>query len=540
MAIQGLTPNVRPLRKSFQTARLRLWLQRGVRVLAISLCASLVFVLVAALLALFAVPDPLRNWLWLAAVSAPAAGIVAALLLRPSEAEAIKKVDLRLELREQLGTAHELLATGANGALVHWQIAQASDLAGDVPISKAFPLLPRRELLAALLLAVASAGLLDLASLGITVPNPLASLQIPGITRAAPPKADRPLFNQQAAPGAAQATSSALEPTRQLLDEIQKQYQRGGLSQQAASNAMQQANAALNQVAQASNIQQQALDNLATNLRDTAAGSDIAQRLRQGDYQNAAQQLRDLGQQVDQLSPAARQQLFQALQNSAAQSQGVQQLAKTENWAAQSVQNPDSNYSSQSMNRLAQAVQDAGSQVIQQSDLANAWQQLNDLNSQLSSRAQGANAQAPTSPQLAQGPEGTGQLSTGLQGGPDSSNGQPTANGAASSMGNGTGQTSGAGGSPGSGPGGPALGAANPRLGPDGKPLDISGNIAGQFTGQPAGNSTPPSVMRQGNVNSAGSDQASGAAAAPAENVIVPGGQRTVVRDYFSGGTGSP
>ena len=107
-------------------------------------------------------------------------------------------------------------------------------------------------------------------------------------------------------------------------------------------------------------------------------------------------------------------------------------------------------------------------------------------------------------------------------------------------MGNGTGQTSGAGGSPGSGPGGPALGAANPRLGPDGKPLDISGNIAGQFTGQPAGNSTPPSVMRQGNVNSAGSDQASGAATAPAENVIVPGGQRTVVRDYFSGGTGSP
>lgn len=94
--------------------------------------------------------------------------------------------------------------------------------------------------------------------------------------------------------------------------------QRGALSQEAAANAIQQANSELNRAAQHSSIRQEALDNLATNLRDTAAGSDIAQSLPQGDYQKAAQQLRDLAQQVDQLSPPAKQQLSQALANSAA------------------------------------------------------------------------------------------------------------------------------------------------------------------------------------------------------------------------------
>ena len=539
MAVQELTFNVQPLHRTFQAARRWLWLQKGLRVLAMSLCVSLGFLLIAALLALFGAPDAFRKWLWLAAVCALPVGLLAAFLLRPSEAEAVRTVDLYLDLRQQLGTAQELLSTGSDGTLVRWQLAQASDLAGDLPVSRAFPLLPKREAAMALLLAVASAGLLELASLGVTIPNPLASLQLPGITRATPRGSSGSLFNRQGSPSAAQTRSPALEPTRQLLDEIQKQSQRGGLSQQAAASAIQQADAMLNQAAQDSSIRQEALDNLATNLRDTAAANDIAQSLLQGDYQKAAQQLRDLGSQADQLSPAARQQLAQALRNSAAQSQGLQQLARTENQAAQSIQRADSSYTSQAMNSLAQAVQDAGSQVIPQSDLANTWQQLTDLNNQLASSSQGADTQTPASPQLSQGSEGTAQLSAGMQQGSGSSSGQPTGTDPSSSPGNGGGQLTGSGGSPGNGQGGPALGASNPRLGPDGKPLDISGKIAGQFSGQPPDSSTPPSVMRQGNASSTGSDQASGAETAPAENVFVPGDQRPVVRDYFGGGTGS-
>lgn len=541
MAVQGLTFSVQPLQRSFRAAHRWLWLQTGLRVLARSLCVSLGFLLVAALLALFGAPDAFRSWFWLAAACTPAVGLVAALVARPSKSEAVRMVDLRLDLRQQLGTAQELLSTGSDGTLVRWQLAQAADLAGDLPISKAFPLVPKREILTALLLAAATAAFLELVSLGVIVPNPLASLQLPGLTRGTPQGAGGSLFAQQGSSSSVQTRSPALEPTRQLLSEIQKQYQQGGLSQQSAAGAIQQANDMLNQAAQNSDIQQQALNNLATNLRDTAAGSDIAQSLLQEDYQKAAQQLRDLGNQTDQLSPAARQQLTQALRNSAAQSQGLQQLARAENWAAQSVQSPSSDYySTQSMNQLAQAVQDAGSQVIPQSDLANTWQQLNDLNNQLSSGSQSAAAQATTPPQASQGPDGTGQQSVGLQQGQPSSNGQPSAAAdPAGSSGNGSGQMPANGGLAGNGQGGPALGAPNPRLGPDGKPLDISGKIAGQFSGQPPDSSTPPSVLSQGSANSTGSNQASGAQTAPAENVFVPGDQRPVVRDYFSGGTGS-
>ena len=540
MAVQELTFDARPLHRSFRAAHRWLWLQTGLWVLARSLCVSLGFLLVAALLALFGVHGALTDWLRVAAECAPAVGLVAALVARPSRSEAIRALDLRLDLRQQLGTAHELLSTGSDGMLVRWQLAQAADLATDLPVSKAFPLLPKREVLTALLLAAVSAALLELVSLGVVVPNPLVSLQLPGLTRATSQGVSSSLFSQQGDAPAAQARSTALEPTRQLLNQIQNQYQQGSLSRQSAANAMQQANDMLNQAAQNSSVNQQALDNLATSLRDTAAGSDIAQSLLQGKYQKAAQQLRDLGSQTDQLSPAARQQLAQALRNSAAQSQGLQQLARPENSAAQSVARPNSDYSSQSLNRLAQAVQDAGSQVVPQTDLANTWQQLNDLNNQLSAGQQGPVTQATTPPQVSQGPSGTGQQPVGLQQGFASSSGQTsTAADPANTSSNGSSQTPGNSGLAGNGQGGPALGTANPSLGPDGKPLDISGKIAGQFSGQPPDSSTSPSVVSQGSANSTASNPASGAQTAPAENVFVPGSQRPVVRDYFSGGTGS-
>src|SRR5450756_33069 len=177
MAVQELAFNVQPLRRSFQAARRWLWLQRGLRTAWRSLNVSLGLVLTAALLALFGAPETFRAWLWLAAACTPLAGLVAALLLRPPESEAVRMVDFRLDLRQQLGTAQELLSTGSDGTLVRWQLAQASDLAGDLSVSRAFPLLTKREILAALLLAAASAGLLALASLGVTIPNPLAALQ---------------------------------------------------------------------------------------------------------------------------------------------------------------------------------------------------------------------------------------------------------------------------------------------------------------------------------------------------------------------------
>ncbi len=542
MAVQELPFSVQPLRRSFHTARRRLWLQTGSRTLARSLAVALGFALAAALLALFRAPEPVRAWLWTAAILMPLGGLVTALLQRPSESRAVRLLDLQLGLRQKLGTAHELLSTRSEGPLVRWQLAQASDLAEELAVSRAFPLLPRRELLAALLLAAGTAVCLELASLGITIPNPLSAVQLPGITREAPRAADRPLFSRQKAPDGTSRQSPALDSTRQLLSEIQKQTERGTLSRQATANAVQQANAELNKAAQLSRIQQEALDNLAVSLRNTAIGSDAAQSLRQGEYDRAAQQLRDLGQQLDQLSPAARQQLTDALNNASSQSQGVQSLARAESRAAQTVARGDSSNSNRSMDRLAQAVQDAGNQVISQSELADTWQQLDAFNKQVAADAQGT-ARPPGTPQVAPGPEGSGQRATGLQLGQDAGGQSPQgdpqaalAGGTSDSI-----QAAGSGGAPGNTRGGPALGDANPRLGPDGKPADLQGRTSGQFSGQPDDGAAPPSVTREGEGSSTGTgaDQLGAASSVPAENVFVPGDRRSIVRDFFSGGAGS-
>ncbi|MHB0868817.1 MAG: hypothetical protein ACYC66_02315 [Chloroflexota bacterium] len=541
MTAQAVDRDLRPLHRSLQSARRHLWLQRGTLVLLRSLCAALSIALVAALLAGWRAPDSVQGWLWMASVAIPLVGLGAALATRPSLSQAARAVDLHLGLRQQLGTAHELLSQRNDGLLAPLQIARASALAEGLSVSKAFPLLPRREAALALLLASASGGMLLLVSMGLVLPNPLSAIRLPSPFRETAQPIEQDLFGSLRETDRPRARSAALEPVGRKLDDIQRQAQAGSLSSSAASAALAQANAELNRVANESRIRQEGLDNLANELRGTAAGRETAESLRQGNYERASERLRELGRQSDQLSASAKQELANALNRAAARSQDAQELSRSEGKAAESLENRDYSSTVQSMDQLSQSVQNAANQMVPQSQLAETWQRLDQLNRQFGQPgAQDSLGQRGLSPPVAQAPQGAGERRSELQqGSPGDQQGQGFGPPQGSAGAQADGQP--AGGTPGNARGGNPLGDQNPRLGPDGEPLDVEGQIGDRFPGQSGSDSQSPSVLREGKADSGPSSvggSAGGPLSVPAENVFVPGDRRPTVRDYFSRGSG--
>jgi hypothetical protein len=335
-----------------------------------------------------------------------------------------------------------------------------------------------------------------------------------------------------------------MDQINRMLDQIQKQAQQGGLSSAATSAALSQASAELNRLAEESRGRQQALDSLAKELQGTAAGRDVAQSLQQGNYSQAAERIRQMGQESDQLSPSAKQELADALSRAALASRDPQ-LSSSENNASDQLRRGDYSSVVDSTEQLAQAVQNAANQRVSQGELAQTWQRLQQLNQQFG-QSGSQNGQNALTPPVAQGPQGTDQRQAGLplggmqQQGAQAGQQRPELGPPQAGSGNSGGRQPGSG-SPGNSRGGPPLGNPNARLGPDGNPLDVQGQIAGQFPGEPAGSSEPPSILRQGTGNSAPSavgGGASGPLSVPAENVFVPGDRRPTVRDYFSDGSG--
>lgn len=534
MAVQTVELDVQPLHRSFQMARRRLWWQRGIQTVARSICVALGTALLASLLAGWQAPEGLRGGLWTAAALAPLAGLLAALLTRPSFSEAARIVDLRLDLQQQLGTAEELLSRGVRGELASLQVAKASDLARELSTARAFPLVPKREASLALLLAVLTTCLLVALSMGYTLPNPLSAIRLPSFSREETSPAEQDLFGSLRERDAAQRRSPAMEPFRQMLDELQRQSQRGSISASAATAALAQANAELNRVAADSRIRQEALEKLANELRGTSAGREAAESLRQGDYDRAAEQLRELGRQSDRLSPTAKQELSEALNRAAARSQSAQQLSRSESAAAEALREGDYSSVVESMDRLARSVEETADQMVSQSELAEAWQRMEEMGKQFGrSPSQGANARPPLSPPVAQAPQGAAERRGNLQQGSGPGQAQAQAGMEGSQASKGPGQ-------PGNMRGGPPLGEEKERLGPDGTPLEVEGRVGDRFPGEPGSDSQNPSVLREGKANSLSSPGAQGAEgpiSVPDERVIVPGDRRPIVRDYFTRGS---
>lgn len=270
---------------------------------------------------------------------------------RPSLADTARLLDARLDDRQRLTTAVELLDGPPPGALAQAQLATSAALLGRadprlvVPARVPWPM------------AIISAGLLLLAlSLFIlkqapNLPFGLGNLPsdsqglaaLPAPTPASGlPGSDQPPVNVGGSPDADTAPPQ-LGPGSDPISAAQRL---------ASAEA------------------QAALDRLAAALDEQSVTQAAADSLRQGAYGQAADQLTEVGKQNDQLSSNAQQGLAAALDRAAQDTPSPPELQKAEQNAVTALQSGDYGQIADALKALGDAVRQAGDQVITQPDLA--------------------------------------------------------------------------------------------------------------------------------------------------------------------------
>jgi hypothetical protein len=499
---EGLTTlqdDVADLRRVLGRLRLRLGLERvvvfGVRGLIASAVACIGLLVAAWLL-------PIANWTalaWVVAVPLLAAACLA-LLRWPSDRQAALAADRRLALDERLATAVELsdrLRLRKDGgrfdrlqvhdAVARTQAAPSTWLGIDRSV--------RRDALRASALSVLAA----------------VSLLLPGLPRPGLPVADQIAAISDVAPSAA-ALDRAEPPMADLTFVDTQPIQPTQADADLATRVQQQ------------QAERDALDSLAQAVGRISAGQPAADAIQSGDFSAARDQLATLGEEADQLSDAAKQQLSRALQQAASATAATDRpLADRERQAAQALSRNPYADQRQALRNLADQVAKSGARTASADQLA---RDVGRLQQQAASSAASNGAAGQT-----QSANGQAQAQT-----PGNGANTAQAGGAA------TGGQSGAGAA--GQQGGPGVGTgANPDLlGDQQSRLDT----AGQRVDVPTKLGTGPGVRPpDGTEDQTGTDPSAPARSvselvqsqqtgqvAPEQN-LVPGEQRPVVRGYF-------
>jgi hypothetical protein len=446
----------------------------------------------AVLLTLLSIADWLfelgvqQVWLWSALLLPTLGALGLALALWPSERQAARVADHRLQLDERVGTAVELgRRAGHSGRFDHLQlqdaIAQAARPRGHWSVD-----VSRREVWVALAAAA-------IAALSLLLDN-------------VPP----PRFEQAAeAPTEAALVADERTVPPEVLDIP-------GLD--SVTIGEQTAEADLAPRVRQAQAEQEALDRLAQALGQVSAGQSAADAIQRGDFGDARSQLSALGEEADQLSDAAKKQLAQALQSAASASPADRQLADRERQAAVALSRNSYADQRNALRNLGEQVERSGARSVPAAQLARDAGRLQQQQQQGNNAGQGQGAnQAPPASSI-QAQQGAGEMS-GAQGGMAPTGADAGEQGG---VGAGTGTSEGV--------GDPASRLANsgqlvevPQklgAGPGMRPTDGTEDQVG----------TDPSVTSRTAVEAAQTQQTGHVT--PEQN-LVPGDQRPVVRGYF-------
>ncbi len=257
----------------------------------------------------------------------------------------------------------------------------------------------------------------------------------------------------------------------------------------------------LQQLAVQSAQAQQDLNSLANALNDNSATKQAAQDLQQGDYNQAAQDLQQVASSVSQLSPDAKKQLANDLQQAAMQNNtSNNDLSRAEQNAASALQQPGNDtQQAQSLRDLSNQVQQTGGQVKSQQDIANALQQANQS---------GAGDKPGDSQQGGKPQNGTGQ--NGDQNGPGAGLGQPVPY--------------------------QATDGPPPNLGTNGRPVTLTGQSDGQGNPLPGGQGNPQQSNNNmpANPSAPVSAQQGSVGQSTVDSNHVPARVRDSVKGYFN------
>jgi hypothetical protein len=267
-------------------------------------------------------------------------------------------------------------------------------------------------------------------------------------------------------------------------------------------------------------------------MKDASITNQAAQDMQAGNYEAAAQQIADLAKNVESLSPEARKDLANRLQQA---SQNIQptdpEMAKRLEQAAKAVASRSDRAAQQGLEDVSKAIADTGKNVIPQSQLAQALQEAGDqLGPEQEGSGlddQGASAPGEGSGQSVLGEGDQGNFGFGAS---ESSLGL----GAAAGVGSSEDASGGAGAGKGAGPENDQY---TPRINPNSERVEVpsdqgSGPTAPRFNqgkpGAPDVVTTGPGVTGPGNVPQSGLPISTGL-----DSNHVPRGLRNVVEGYF-------
>jgi len=370
----------------------RIWIQRMLAIVARGIWLTLLVGCLWLLADLLGGPAFDRR-IWLAAgVVLILCSLVFAVLSRPSRAQVARMLDRSFTLQERVSTAlgnigKDVPAEGEHASVVYLQIADAANAltaAQELPAFRLRP--PARELVMAIALALAFAALAFARGAGGSVPPAQTNVVpafVPAAQRFVQPEA-QPTPDPQNAPSVA---------------EVQ-------------------------QMVQTSMDNQQDLAALADALSDHALTHDAAEQIQQGNYSQAAEELRNVANQADQLSQSERDDLAGDLSQAASQmSEGNQSLSDATQQAADGLKQGGDPAKS-GVRDLANSVEQSGQQVQSSETLDQAMQQAQQ--NEAANPGQGQPAEQAQSQSADQSQQQGGQEGNGDPQSASSSSGQPS------------------------------------------------------------------------------------------------------------------
>ncbi len=324
----------------------RVWIQRAFNIIARALWLGLLIGFVWLLIDLSGGPDLHLRMLVILWAILIVPGIIFAALSRPSRNAIARMLDRSFRLHERMTTAignlgKDLPEPDQRASVVYLQVADSANVATELRDHHAFNIhIPVREIVAAIACALLLASLFFLRGTAGDIPS-VADSPVPRFV----PATER-FAQQEASAASAPATNEKAPSTADVKAKAQR-------SQEARRD--------LQQLAQA--------------LDDHSVTRSAAEAIQRGDYQSAANDLRDLAQNADQLSPEARAGLADDLDKAAQQmSDGSKDLSDAASAAADGLRQ-GGDQAKDGLNQLGDAVDKTGQQVVSQQDLASQMQQ---------------------------------------------------------------------------------------------------------------------------------------------------------------------
>jgi hypothetical protein len=481
-------------------------------------------------------------------------------------------VDRRLQLNAQIATAVETTTQERlDLPLARTQVRVATNCLRELNPAAAIPVSsPGRDVRAIAAVASIYALILLGTRLGVNLPRPLQPIEAE-LARQARIQAQAPspfitldpsvaVLQPKSAPLLNRTASSAQVGGQ--LNALQQQLQSQQITVDEYQNQLKQVQKQIQSQAGQSLAAQEALNALATSLKDVSATQAISDSLMRGDYRKASSQLNDLSHELPQLSPDAKNQIAGRLDQAASQTAKTSSaMSKNAADASAALKSGDTSGAEQAIQSLAQSVDQAQQQIAAQSqlgqDLQNVQQQLSGQQPSQSNQSQSDRPNQGDQPDSTS-PHGGQSSSPADPSGTRPGQDQSSANGAPDPAGNPSGTPSDGSGratvrsssapiqsdlSGGSGGVGDQAGS-NP-LGPN-SVLDVQGvkvTIAGQSNGNTAattsaGDRSVP--LTAGNDDTLNGLPSSGAVPSDVpinvhqDSNVVPLDRKPVVRDYFS------